>query len=107
MSTPFARIVRNNSSVKCRPAVGAAIGLIIGALPGLGPLFAVALMLPLTYGMNSATAIILLAASAISAALVEVINASIIVPMVLLSVALNFIQTYRSQRAVDRIRSAA
>jgi P-type Mg2+ transporter len=49
-------------------------------------------------------AIILLAASAISAALGEVINASIIVLMVLLSVALNFVQTYRSQRAVDRIR---
>lgn len=49
-------------------------------------------------------AIILLAASAISAALGETINASIIVLMVLLSVALNFIQTFRSQRAVDRIR---
>jgi len=49
-------------------------------------------------------AIILLAAGVISAALGEVVNASIIVLMVLLSVALNFIQTYRSQRAVDRIR---
>jgi P-type Mg2+ transporter len=48
--------------------------------------------------------IILLTASVISAALGEVINASIIVMMVLLSVALNFIQTYRSQKAVDRIR---
>jgi len=36
-------------------------------------------------------------ASVISAALGEVINASIIITMVLLSVALNFIQTYRSQ----------
>jgi Mg2+-importing ATPase len=50
-------------------------------------------------------AIILLAASAISAALGQTINASIIVLMVLLSVALNFIQTFRSQRAVDRIRN--
>jgi Mg2+-importing ATPase len=49
-------------------------------------------------------AIILLVASAISAALGEVFNASIIVVMVLFSVALNFIQTFRSQRAVDRIR---
>ena len=49
-------------------------------------------------------AIILLAASAISAALGELINASIIITMVLLSVALNFIQTYRSQKAVDSIR---
>jgi Mg2+-importing ATPase len=49
-------------------------------------------------------AIILLIASAISAAVGEVLNASIIVTMVLLSAALNFIQTYRSQRAVERIR---
>ena len=49
-------------------------------------------------------AIILLLASAIAAALGEIINASIIVTMVLLSVALNFIQTYRSQKAVDSIR---
>src|SRR5947207_960027 len=48
--------------------------------------------------------IILLIASAISAAVGEVLNASIIALMVLLSVALNFIQTYRSQRAVERIR---
>src|SRR5262245_54148400 len=49
-------------------------------------------------------AIILLVAGAISAALGEAINASIIVTMVLFSVALNFIQTYRSQKAVDGIR---
>lgn len=49
-------------------------------------------------------AIILLVASAISAAVGEVISASIIALMVLLSAALNFVQTYRSQRAVERIR---
>src|ERR1041385_502992 len=49
-------------------------------------------------------AIILLAASVISAALGEDLNATIIALMIVLSVALNFIQTYRSQRAVDRIR---
>ena len=49
-------------------------------------------------------AIILLGASILSVALGEVINASIIVTMVLLSVALNFMQTYRSQKAVDSIR---
>jgi P-type Mg2+ transporter len=49
-------------------------------------------------------AIILLVASAISAAVGEVINAVIIALMVLLSAALNFVQTYRSQRAVERIR---
>lgn len=50
-------------------------------------------------------AIILLIASAVSAALGEGINATIIASMVLLSVALNFIQTYRSERAVERIRT--
>jgi Mg2+-importing ATPase len=50
-------------------------------------------------------AIILLVASAISAALGEILNASIIALMVLLSAVLNFIQTYRSQRAVERIRN--
>jgi Mg2+-importing ATPase len=49
-------------------------------------------------------AIILLVASAISAAVGEVLNATIIALMVLLSAALNFVQTYRSQRAVERIR---
>ena len=49
-------------------------------------------------------AIILLIASGISAAVGEVLNASIIALMVLLSAALNFVQTYRSQRAVERIR---
>jgi Mg2+-importing ATPase len=49
-------------------------------------------------------AIILLAASAVSAALGEILNASIIAVMVLLGATLNFIQTYRSHRAVERIR---
>ena len=49
-------------------------------------------------------AIILLLASAISAVVGEVLNAGIIAMMVMLSAALNFFQTYRSQRAVERIR---
>ena len=49
--------------------------------------------------------IILLIASAVSAAVGELINASIIGGMVLLSVALNIIQTYRSHRAVERLRA--
>lgn len=48
--------------------------------------------------------IILLAASGISVLLGETLNALIIVLMVLMSSALNFVQTFRSQRAVDRIR---
>jgi Mg2+-importing ATPase len=48
--------------------------------------------------------VILLVASAASAALGDVLNAAIIVAMVLLSVALNFLQTYRSERAADRLR---
>jgi Mg2+-importing ATPase len=49
-------------------------------------------------------AIILLIASLISALLGQVLNASIIAVMVLLSAALNFIQTFRSQRAAERLR---
>jgi len=49
--------------------------------------------------------IILLIASLISAVLGEQLNAAIIATMVLLSVALNFFQTFRSQRAADRLRA--
>lgn len=42
--------------------LGTAYGLLIGALPGLGPNFGVASMLPLTYAMPPSTAIIFLAA---------------------------------------------
>jgi Mg2+-importing ATPase len=50
--------------------------------------------------------IILLIASAASAILGERINASLIVVMVALSVALNFVQTYRSHRVAERLRDA-
>lgn len=49
--------------------------------------------------------LILLVASIITAMLGEVVNSSIIILMVLLSVALNFFQTFRSQRAVERLRA--
>jgi Mg2+-importing ATPase len=49
--------------------------------------------------------LILLVASIIAAILGEVLNASIIISMVFLSVALNFFQTFRSQRAVERLRA--
>jgi magnesium-transporting ATPase (P-type) len=55
--------------------------------------------------LGNPLAIILIVASVISAALGQVLNASIIITMVLFSVALNFIQTYRSQKAVDSIRN--
>lgn len=51
--------------------------------------------------------VILLLASLISATLGDVVNASIIVVMVALSVVLNFTQTHRSQRAAERLREAA
>ena len=41
--------------------VGALIGTVIGALPGIGPSAGVALLLPVTFGMNPASAIIMLA----------------------------------------------
>jgi Mg2+-importing ATPase len=49
--------------------------------------------------------IILLISSFISALLGEVLNAAIIATMVLLSVTINFFQTFRSQRAADRLRA--
>ena len=48
--------------------------------------------------------ITLLIASAASAILGERVNASIIVLMVILSVVLNFVQTYRSHRVAERLR---
>jgi P-type Mg2+ transporter len=49
--------------------------------------------------------IILLIASLVSWMLGERINAAIIAIMVVLSVAINFIQAYRSQRSADRLRA--
>ena len=49
--------------------------------------------------------VILLIASIVSATLGEVVNASIIILMVLLGIALNFFQTFRSERAVERLRA--
>ena len=48
---------------------------------------------------------ILLLASAVAAFLGDLINAGIIVVMVLLGILLNFVQTYRSQRAAERLRA--
>src|SRR5690554_4763018 len=42
--------------------LGSLFGLIVGALPGLGALFGIALMLPVTFYMDKLTAIIFLAA---------------------------------------------
>jgi Mg2+-importing ATPase len=49
---------------------------------------------------------ILLVASIVSAMLGEWINATIIVAMVILGIAINFIQTYHSHRAVERLRTS-
>ncbi|MBU0927740.1 MAG: tripartite tricarboxylate transporter permease [Spirochaetes bacterium] len=43
-------------------ALGAVLGLIVGAMPGIGSLAGVALLLPLTYRFNPTTAIIMLGA---------------------------------------------
>ena len=48
--------------------------------------------------------LLLLAAGAVSAVLGQLVNAVLIASMVLLSVTLNFVQTFRSQRAVERLR---
>jgi magnesium-transporting ATPase (P-type) len=49
--------------------------------------------------------IILLIASLVSAILGERVNAAIIATIVLLSIALNCVQAYRSQRAIERLRA--
>ena len=41
--------------------IGCFAGTIIGMLPGLGPMTAIALMLPITYGFDPATGLILMA----------------------------------------------
>ena len=42
-------------------AIGAFAGTFIGMLPGLGPISAIALMIPVTYGMDPSSALILIA----------------------------------------------
>ena len=41
--------------------VGCFAGTIIGMLPGLGPMTAIALMIPITYGFDPSTGLILMA----------------------------------------------
>lgn len=64
-----------------------------------------ALLRQLVVFVTNPLVIILLIASVIAGALGEVVNAIIIVVMVLLSIALNFVQTARSQQAADRLRA--
>ena len=40
--------------------IGCFFGTIIGMLPGLGPMTAIALMIPITYGFDPATGLILM-----------------------------------------------
>ena len=55
-------------------------------------------------GLANPLVVILLTASLISAMVGELVNALIIVTIIVMSVTLNFIQTYRSHRAVRRLR---
>ncbi len=48
--------------------------------------------------------VILLVASVISAVLGQKVDAAIIILLVLLGITINFVQTYRSQRAIERLR---
>ncbi|WP_096187260.1 tripartite tricarboxylate transporter permease [Evansella halocellulosilytica] len=41
--------------------IGVTAGMLIGVIPGLGPISAIALMIPITFGMNPATGLILMA----------------------------------------------
>jgi len=49
--------------------------------------------------------LILLVASGVAASLGEIVNATIIAVIVFLSAAINFFQTYRSRRAIERLRA--
>ncbi|MFP3489191.1 tripartite tricarboxylate transporter permease, partial [Staphylococcus sp. SIMBA_130] len=41
--------------------IGAVTGTLIGMIPGLGPITAIAVMIPITYGMDPAMALLLMA----------------------------------------------
>ncbi|MTW16936.1 tripartite tricarboxylate transporter permease [Rhodoplanes serenus] len=41
--------------------LGALVGTVVGVLPGLGPAGAIAILLPITFGMNAPTALVMLA----------------------------------------------
>jgi len=57
-------------------------------------------------GLANPLALILLVAGVVSGLLGETVNAVLIITMVLLSVAVNFVQTYRSQQTVLRLRNS-
>lgn len=42
--------------------IGAMVGMVVGMFPGLGPSAGIAILLPITFGMNSTTAVVMLAA---------------------------------------------
>lgn len=56
----FATVFTSQNVLACLS--GAILGLIVGAMPGIGSLAGVALLLPLTYKLNPTTAIIMLGA---------------------------------------------
>ena len=41
---------------------GTVLGILIGAAPGLGPVFALAILLPMTYSMSATSSVIFLSA---------------------------------------------
>ncbi|HEX2734391.1 MAG TPA: cation-transporting P-type ATPase, partial [Polyangiaceae bacterium] len=56
---------------------------------------------------NNPLVVLLLAASAMSAATGDIVSATIIVVMVMLSVSMDFVQEHRAGRAADSLRKAA
>lgn len=55
----FAVVLEPTNLLYC--LIGVVIGMLIGVLPGLGPAATIAILLPLTYGVEPVTAIIMLA----------------------------------------------
>ena len=55
----FAVVAEPENLLYC--LIGVVIGMLIGVLPGLGPAATIAILLPLTFGLEPVTAIIMLA----------------------------------------------
>ena len=59
LSSGFATAL--SPSVLLYAFVGCVVGTLVGVLPGVGPLAGISLLLPVTFGLNPTTAIVLLA----------------------------------------------
>lgn len=59
LATGFGVAISGQNLLYC--LVGAVVGTLVGVLPGLGPIAGIALLIPVTFGLNATSAIIMLA----------------------------------------------